>query len=90
MPWCIVEMTSVETGDLHTHILPCAKVEPFATEEEALAFLVKCENAGDPVLTDANDNVTETYFGHTLSPKCVCDPKQSAIDSRLYIHRAAN
>lgn len=90
MPWCIVEMTNLDTGEVDTHILPCAKVEPFATEEEALAFLVKCDDAGDPVLTDEDDNITETYFGHTLSAKCVCDPKQAPAPSTLYIHRAAN
>lgn len=89
MPWGVVEAPDTD-GDVLVHILPVVEVDGFETKQEAEEFLERVIAAGSPCLTDEEDNITATYFGHTLSKKCVCSPKPKESDPGCYIHKAAN
>lgn len=86
MPWAVVEATDDETGELLTHVVPIVEHDGFKTKEEAEVFLKRVVDAGLPCLTDEDDTITATYFGHTLSASCPCEPKQSESDPGLYTH----
>lgn len=89
MLWSLVEAKE-DDGEVTTHIVPTVKIDGFDTGQEAIDFGNKCTAAGYPVLTDENGAIRATYFGHTLSKDCVCNPKVSETDPGLYTHRAAN
>jgi hypothetical protein len=96
MPWAVVETQDEDTGEMLTHILPVVKISGFNTEQEAIDFREKCIAAGGgdegkaPVLTDKEDNVTATFFGHVLKAACVCGPQRHENDPWVYTHREAN
>jgi hypothetical protein len=91
MPWTIIEVTSDETGDVTTHIVPFTPFKAeFDTQEKAWAFLDEMEAIGNPVVNDENNEIIGLHIGHTLSPKCVCSPKPMESDPYCYIHKAAN
>ena len=84
--WALVAAEDEDTGLWWTHIVPVVKVHGFATEQEAWDFLGRMEAIGNPVLTDDDDNVTETYIGHTLKESCSCSPRKGGHDGCLLTH----
>lgn len=91
MPWTVIEHEDEETGELLTHVMPVVQEgSDFKTKEEAEAFIQRVVAAGNPCLTDEEDSIVATYFGHTLSASCPCNPKPRESDSFLYVHNAAN
>ena len=69
------------------HIVPVIEAPSFDTLEEAQAFLKKLLDCGEPCLVNERDEVVYTYFGHTLSRNCICEPEIS--DKTTIIHRQA-
>lgn len=57
------------------HIMPVVMTDGFKTEQEAWDFLEKVEATGCPCLTDEDDNIICTYFGHIVSSNCPCSPE---------------
>jgi len=91
MPWAIVEAEDeASNGDWLTHILPVVEHTGSDSREEEEAFLERLVSAGCPCLTDDDDCVTSTYFGHTLSASCPCGPKARESDPGCYIHNQVN
>ena len=89
MKWGVVSTQDTD-GNMLTHILPIVPVDGFSTELEARLFRLKCLASGSPVLTDENDIIIATFFGHTLSKSCICGPSPKESDHGCWIHRAAN
>jgi hypothetical protein len=93
MPWSVVEVYE-DGGDVITHIIPTVTIDGFKTKKEATAFLAKCEASGPPghpaCLTDENDNIIATFFGHSLTRDCACGAYPKESDPGMYIHKALN
>ena len=89
MPWAVIEAPDTD-GDVLVHIMPVVEVGGFGTREEAEDFLARVESCGAPCLTDENDTITATYFGHRLSKECPCNPQPKESDPGCYIHKQAN
>lgn len=91
MPWAVIEEFDEDEGEETMHIVPFVRVSnTFKTREECEAFVAEIHALGDPTVTDDEDNIIGLHIGHTLSPKCVCNPKQRESDPYFYTHNAAN
>lgn len=89
--WALIEAPDENKSDeIFTHIMPIVVVDGFKTAKEAYEFRLKCIAAGSPVITDDDDMVTGTYFGHTLSKDCPCAPTPRESDASLLTHHQAN
>jgi hypothetical protein len=96
--WALVEAPDTAgdgnggPGEVLAHILPVVEVSGFRTAREAGEFRARCMTADDPppVLTDDEDRVTATFFGHRLSRGCVCCPTPKESDAGLLVHHLAN
>lgn len=93
MPWSVVEVYE-DNGDVLTHIVPTVTIDGFKTKKQAEDFLKRVEASGPPghpaCLTDENENIIATFFGHRLKPDCPCGPKINESDPGLYMHKALN
>jgi len=86
--WSPVEERDEFEVVIAVHIMPVIMTEGFNTEQEAWDFLEKVENAGCPCLTDKDDNIVCTYFGHTVTADCPCSPRlQSETLLPTYYHQ---
>ncbi|MDE2103574.1 MAG: hypothetical protein KGL39_40415 [Patescibacteria group bacterium] len=92
--WAIVQAPDPETGEVWDHIMPVVHVDGFATAKEAWEFLQRVEAAGPPgeppCLTDDDDHIIATFFGHTLRASCPCQPTVGGIDGGILTHHQAN
>ena len=79
-----------DVGEFHGHIVPVTMVDGFKTEDEAWRFLERCEAAGNPVVTNDDDEIEATYFGHTLEPKCLCHPELKDGLAPYFLHHLPN
>jgi hypothetical protein len=71
------------------HVMPVVMTENiFATEQEAQAFVKSLKEENFPCLTDDDNNVVATYFGHTVNVDCPCCPDARA-DTIIptFVHR---
>ncbi len=85
--WALIEAEDTNTGNLLTHIVPVVPFDGFETKAEADEFLEKLDAAGSPCITNENDEVTATYFGHTLTSDCQCGAKPMESDPGCYCHK---
>lgn len=92
--WALVEAPDPDTGEIWDHIVPIVEAPSFPSAEAAMEFLDRVEQAGPPgdppCLTDSDDFIVATYFGHTLRKDCPCSPRVGGLDDGLLIHRQAN
>ena len=81
--WAVIEV------DGEGHIMPVIVCAGFDTETEAQALHDRLKKYADPpCITSQDGSVEATFFGHTLSRHCSCEPKIN--ESGAYMHREFN
>lgn len=87
-PWAVVEELDEFEVCVALHVLPVKEINnKFDTKEEAEEFNRKMEELGDPIIMDEDGDTMLSYFGHTLSKDCQCQPRFEGGINNVYVHK---